>query len=158
MCIRDRFEASILPSPDPSNPRVITLLPSGFSFRPHSNPSSVQLPDNHQILFHFSKGNKQVYFLAVGHGGDFNFSTPYVIYSHCEPGLQFSSGFCIDPVELTFKNFLPFREGRVLLERLAIFDDLKANIQVTLRKMMRCKGVTCLTDVLQMCRFDKSFK
>ena len=152
------FETNIIPSPDPNNPRVISLLPSGFHFRPHSNPSCIKLPDNHRILFHFPEGNKEVYFLAVGHGGTFDCLTPYVIYSHCEPGLQFSSGFFIDPINLTFKEFLPFREGRVLLERLAIFDKLKANIQVTVRKMLRCKGVFCLNDILQMCQFKNGFK
>jgi hypothetical protein len=152
------FETSIVPSPDPKNPRVISLLPPGFCFRPHSNPNCVQLPDNHHILFHFSKGNKEVYFLAVGHGGTFNCSTPYVIYSHCEPGLQFSSGFFVDPIHLTFKEFLPFREGRVLLERLAIFDDLKANIQDILRKMLRYKGVTCLNDILQLHKLKTNFR
>ena len=152
------FETNVLPSPDPSNPRVISLLPSGFSFRPHSNPTCIKLPDNHHILFHFCEEDKEVYFVAVGNGGAFNSLTPYVIYSHCEPGLQFSSGFFIDPVRLTFIEFLPFKEGRVLLERLAIFDELKANIQVILRKMLRCKGVTCLRDVLQLCQFNKHVK
>ena len=146
------FETNIVPSPDPKNPRVVSLLPSGFHFRPHSNPSCIKLPDNHQILFHFPKGDKEVYFLAIGDGGIFDYLTPYVIYSHCEPGLQFSSGFFIDPTDLTFKEFLPFREGRVLLHELAIFDKIKTNIQVTLRKMLQCKGVICLSDILKMCR------
>lgn len=150
------FETNILPSPDLSHPRVITLLPSGFQFCPQSNPSGIELPENHQILFHFAKGDKEVYFLAVGQGGVFNSSSPYVIYSHCEPGLQFSSGFFIDPVLLTFKEFLPFREGRVLLERLAIIDDLKANVQEVLKKMLKCKGVTCLHDILQVLQFNGS--
>ena len=150
------FETNIIPSPDPNHPRIISLLPSGFHFRPRSNPSCIELPDNHHILFHFPEGDKEVYFLAVGHGGTFDIFAPYVIYSHCEPGLQFSSGFFVDPIHLTFKEFLPFREGRVLLERLPIFDKLKANIQVTLRKMLRCKGVTCLIDTLQMCRFKEN--
>ena len=153
------FETNITPSPDPNAPRIITLLPSGFHFRPRSNRNCIQLPDNHQILFHFvPQGDKEVYFLAVGQGKRFDYSTPYVIYSHCEPGLQFSSGFFVDLIELTFKEFLPFREGRVLLERLAIIDNLKTNIQDILKKMLKCKGVACLSDVLQMCRLDKGTK
>ena len=155
----ETFETNIIPSPDPSTPRTITLLPSGFHFRPHFNPSCIQLPDNHQILFHFvPQGDKEVYFLAIGQGRTFDYSTPYVIYSHCEPGLQFSCGFFVDPVELTFKEFLPFREGRALLERLAIIHNLKTNIQNVLTKMLRCKGVAYLSDILQICQLDKSTK
>ena len=152
------FKTNTIPSPDPKYPRIITLLPAGFHFQPCPNPNCIRLPDSHRILFHLAKGAKEVYFLAVGHDKSFNLSTPYVLYSLCEPGLLFCCAFFIDPTHLTFKEFLPFWEGQALLERVVNVNELKANIQDTLRKMLRCKGVDCLTDILQICQVDNSSK
>ena len=144
------FETNIVPSPDPNYPRIISLLPPGFDFRPKSNPSSVVLPKNHSILFHLPKGEKEVFFLAIGFGGAFDLTKPYIIYSHCEPGLQFSCGFFIDPISLAFQNFLPFREGKVLLDQLAIINEMKTSIDVTLSKLLKSKGVENLSEILSI--------
>ena len=150
------FETNIVPSPDPNNPRIISLLPRGFDFRPTSSPNNVILPKGHQILLHYSTGSKECYFIAVGGGGEYAISKPYVIYGHCEPGLQFSTGFFIDPETLNFIDFLPLREGKVMLERLSVIEKLKQEIEGTVSKCLKMKGVKKLHDILQLLELDDS--
>ena len=71
------FDTNIVPSPDPNYPRIISFLPPGFQFRPQSNPSSIVLPKNHSIIFHLPKGEKEVFFLAIGCSGTFDLTKPY---------------------------------------------------------------------------------
>lgn len=150
------FENSIVPSPDPNSPRIFSLLPPGFAFRPINNQSTIIVPEKHQILLHYCIENKECYFLAVGKGGAYSLFRPYVIYSHCEPGLQFSTGFFIDPKSLKFVEFLPSREGKAMLEKLSIVDKLRNEVQDTLAKCLKAKGVKNLCDVLHLLDIDDS--
>ena len=148
------FQGSIVPSPDSNKPRIVSLLPPGFGFRPSYDPANIILPKEHQILLHHSVNDKECYFIAVGNSGSYDFANPYVIYSHCEPGLQVSLGFFIDPNTLKFVNFLPLREGKVMLERLAVVDQLKAEVNITITKCLKAKGIKCLTHVLHLLELD----
>ena len=151
------FETNVVPSPDPNQPQVLSLLPRAFSFRSTSNQCEIKLPDNHQILFHYSKG-KEYYFLAVGQDSNFSLRDPYVIYAHCEPGLQFSIGFYIDSKTLKFVEFLPTKEGKAMIERLAIIDQLQNDIQNVIGKCLIAKGIKCLDDILHLLELDNSMK
>lgn len=144
------FEQSIVPS-HPDRPRIVSLLPPGFKFRP---PIDVVIPNEHRILFHHSINDKECYFVAVGGGSLFGFDKPYVIYSHCEPGLQVSLGFFIDPETLKFVDFLPSREGKAMLERLAVVDQLKGEVHSTIAKCLKAKGIDCLSDIFHLLELD----
>lgn len=148
------FQQSIVPSPDPNKPRVISLLPPGFGFRPTFDPTNIVVPKEHQILLHYSVNDKECYFIAVGNSESYDITSPYVIYSHCEPGLRVSMGFFIDATTLKFVDFLPLREGKAMLERLAVVDRLKEEIGDTMTKCLKAKGIQCLSDVLNLLKLD----
>jgi len=135
---------------DSQQPTMLDLLPGGFHF--DSNLHIVRLPDHHTVLVHYCYSNAPVrilYFVAVGDGGKYNTTRPYIVVHYSSPGVVIKFGFFIDVKELTALDFLPDKKPREMIEDVKVVQEIQDNLPNILLKILQEKGCCSLFLVLK---------
>ena len=97
----------------PSHQLHIHTLPEQFAIHPVGNPSSIKLPEGHQILLHETVNNSKTsidtFFIAIGNCSPYD--KPYLIHHHHDPHAVINVGYFISPNGCSVQEFLSDSES-----------------------------------------------
>ena len=133
------------PSENVDSPKVINMLPKEFILRRRNKGlSSVILPQKHKILLHkhytYEGGLSETLFFAVGTVGVYSIETPYVIFHHSIPGLQFHIGFFVSPNDFTAQDYLPDDRPKYMLDKIVQACNARSIIHEVIPGILEEKG------------------
>ena len=135
---------------DSQQPTTLDFLPDGFHF--DSVLHTIRLPDHHTVLVHYFYCNipvKILYFVAVGDGGKYEVTRPYVVVHYSSPGVVIKFGFFVDIKELTALEFLPDRKPKEMIEDVKVVQEIRNDLPNILLKALQEKGCCSLFLVLK---------
>lgn len=151
------------PSPNPSIPKIINLLPDLFFVRPFQQPT-LELPKGHRLLLHETAGDASsgnTVFIAVGiNDASYGIDKPYVIWHYYNQGIQINFGFLITMGDscLQAGEFLVSTDNKIRIEDFPEVMQTRSNASSVLPGVFQAKGFFHLQSLLNKVVFLRLVK